>query len=264
MKTNSNYSYYICTQIYNESEHYLIDWLDHQFNVVGFKNVCLINVGQPLSRSFRQRFSIAYVEKKDRGQEFQYCLSSCFVDEPMRAEDMLMIHDVDEYLNVRKPDEIFNNYKNYDQFHFNEIRYGYVLDTEKEIMNRSLRTTNLWRKPHHLLGEYENDNLKNLFNCKTYDGWPSCNEGNGKEMIRVGAIKSFDTHFQSSNIQPERRIYIDMKKIRLNHYFMRTKEDATQSAKKWNKIGSRIGQINSNQWFRFIFDDSITDSKRLI
>ncbi|CAF1407388.1 unnamed protein product, partial [Adineta steineri] len=97
----------------------------------------------------------------------------------------------------RKPDEIFNNYKNYDQFHFNEIRYGYVLDTDKEIMNRSLRTTNLWRKPHHLLGEYENDNLKNLFNCKTYDGWPSCNEGNGKEMIRVGAIKSFDTHFQS-------------------------------------------------------------------
>ncbi|CAF1487232.1 unnamed protein product [Adineta steineri] len=78
----------------------------------------------------------------------------------MRAEDMLMIHDIDEYLNVREPDEIFNNYKNYDQFHFSEIRYGYVLDTDNEIMNRSLRTPNLWRKLHHLLGEYENDDLK--------------------------------------------------------------------------------------------------------
>jgi len=121
---NSHYSYYVCTQIFNESELYLIDWLDYQFNVIGFKNVCLINVGSPLSISVRKQFPIAYVEKQGRGQEFHYCLSSCFVDKPMRSEDMLMIQDIDEYLNVRKPDEIFNNYDQYDQFHFSEIRYG--------------------------------------------------------------------------------------------------------------------------------------------
>ncbi len=121
---NSHYSYYVCTQIYNESEHYLIDWLDYQFNVIGFKNVCVINTGQPLSISLRKKFPIAYVEKKNRFQQFNYCLSSCFLDKPMRPDDMLMIQDIDEYLNVRKPDEIFKNRYNYDQFHFNEIRYG--------------------------------------------------------------------------------------------------------------------------------------------
>jgi hypothetical protein len=120
----SRYSYYICTQIYNESDNYLFDWLDHQFNVVGFKNVCLINTGPPLSASIRKQFPFAYVQKANRLQEFEYCLSSCFVDKPMRPEDMLMIHDIDEYLNVRKADEISINYKNYDQFHFHEIRYG--------------------------------------------------------------------------------------------------------------------------------------------
>jgi hypothetical protein len=55
-----------------------------------------------------------------------------------------------------------------------------------------------------------------------------------------------------------------MKKIRLNHYMMRTKEDAMRSAEKWNKIGSRLGQIAVNSWFRIVFDDSITESKRLI
>ncbi len=45
---------------------------------------------------------------------------------------------------------------------------------------------------------------------------------------------------------------------------MRTKEDAVQSAKKWNKLQSRFDQIASNPWFRIVFDDSITESKRLI
>jgi len=121
---NSRYSYYVCTQIYNESEHYLIDWLDHQFNVIGFKNVCVINTGQPLSASLPKQFPIAYIEKKTRSQQFDYCLSSCFVDKPMHPEDMLMIQDIDEYLNVRKSDEISKNYDKYNLFHFNEIRYG--------------------------------------------------------------------------------------------------------------------------------------------
>ena len=122
--TNRQYSYYVCTQIYDEPEHYLIDWLDHQFNVVGFRNVCVINTGKPVSRAIRDRFHIAYVKKSNRDQEFEYCLSSCFIDEPMRPEDMLMIQDTDEYLNLRQPDMIFRNYHHYEMFHFTEVQYG--------------------------------------------------------------------------------------------------------------------------------------------
>ena len=281
---NQSYSYYVCTQIYNESEHYLIDWLDHQFNVVGFKNVCLINTGQPLSISLRRQYPIAYVEKVNRRQEFNYCLSSCFVDEPMRPEDMLMVQDIDEYLNVRKADEIFRNYNNYDRFHFEEIRYGnfncfsylcltfssaffgvgFVKQTEQEMFNQSLRTTNLWRKPSRQLGEYEEQNLQDLFNCTTYGGWPACRDGAGKQMIRVGAIKLLSVHGHKTNDNSKPKFDVDIRKIRLNHYMMRTEEDAIQSASKWNKLSSRIGQIALNKWFRIVFDDSILDSKRLI
>ena len=138
------------------------------------------------------------------------------------------------------------------------------MDTDIEMLNRSLRTTNLWRKPHNYLGEYEEKNIKDLFNCTSYDGWPACDEGNGKEMIRVGSIKSVSVHFHTSKAEPQRRLDVDMKKIRLNHYMMRTKEDAMRSAEKWNKLGSRLGQIAVNKWFRIVFDDSITESKRLI
>ena len=132
------------------------------------------------------------------------------------------------------------------------------------MFNRSLRDTNLWRKPHRYLGEYEENDLKDLFKCKSYNNWPSCNEGNGKEMIRVGAIRSLSTHFHINKVPIDRRLFVNMKKIRLNHYIMRTKEDALLSAKKWRKLGSRRGQIATNRWFRMIFDDSITESKRLI
>lgn len=138
------------------------------------------------------------------------------------------------------------------------------MNYDVQMINRSLRTTNLWRKPHHGLGEYEKEDLKKFFKCKSYAGWPACDEGNGKEMIRVGAIKSLSTHFHSSHISPERRYYVRMNQIRLNHYMMRTKQDAIESALKWHKLPSRMGQIVSNQWFRLIFDDSIIDSKRLV
>ena len=280
--TARNYSYYVCTQIFNESEHYLIDWLDHQFNVVGFKNVCLINTGQPLSASIRRRFPFAYVEKRNREQEFNYCLTSCFIDESMRAQDMLMIQDVDEYLNVRQADAISRHYDKYELFHFTEIRYGqftfnllpspsplfthrgFVLDREVEWANRSIRHVNLWRKPHTGLGENDGEEMKQLFKCKVYGGWPSCNEGNGKEMIRVGAIRSLSTHFHTSQGQVQRRLFLNMAQIRLNHYMMRTREDASVSASKWSKSLSRIGQIASNAWFRIVFDDSILESKKLL
>jgi hypothetical protein len=132
------------------------------------------------------------------------------------------------------------------------------------MLNRSLRATNIWRKPHRYLGEYEGKDLKELFKCKLYGGWPSCDDGNGKEMIRVDSIRSLSVHFRVSNVQPVRRLFVDMKKIRLNHYILRTKETALRSAKKWNKTALRLGQIATNQWFRLVYDDSITESKRLV
>jgi len=149
-------------------------------------------------------------------------------------------------------------------FIFFVIFLGYVFDKDEDMLNHSVRTINVWRKPHRYLGEYEEDDLKDLFNCKSYSGWPSCNEGNGKEMIRVGTIKSLSTHFHQSKNPSDRRLFVDMKKIRLNHYIMRTKEDALRAALKWRKTGSRLGQIATNQWFRMIFDDTITESKQLI
>jgi len=57
---------------------------------------------------------------------------------------------------------------------------------------------------------------------------------------------------------------VDMKNIRLNHYMMRTKENAVRSAIKWSKLPLRLVQIALNPWFRIVFDDSILVSKRLI
>ncbi len=132
------------------------------------------------------------------------------------------------------------------------------------MFRRSLRATNLRRKPYRALGEYEGKDLQDFFNCTIYGGWPACKDGNGKEMIRVGAIESLSVSYHSSKNQTNRRLNVDMKNIRLNHYMMRTKEDAIESARKWDKLVSRLGQIASNRWFRLVFDDSILDSKRLI
>ena len=139
-----------------------------------------------------------------------------------------------------------------------------MLEKETEISNRSIRQTNLWRKPHAGLGEYAEEDIQKLFKCKVYDGWPSCAEGNGKEMIRVGAIQSLSVHYHKSNMPHQRRLHIHMQDIRLNHYMMRTREDAEASAKKWKKAGSRLGQIATNAWFRIVFDDTILQSKKLI
>ena len=132
------------------------------------------------------------------------------------------------------------------------------------MANQSIRNVNLWRKPHPQLGEYAKQDLKDLFKCKTYDGWPSCEEGNGKEMIRVGSIQSLGIHFQSSKLKEQRRLHLEMKDMRLNHYMMRTREDAEISAKKWSKSGTRVGQIATNAWFRIVFDDTILQSKKLL
>jgi len=117
-----NYSYYVCTQILDESEAYLIEWIEYQLNVIGFKNICLINVGESFNKTFLSRYSISIINKKEYKQEFNYCLS-CF-DQSMKSSDLLLIQDIDEFLNVRQADVIYKNYNKYDKFHFQEIRYG--------------------------------------------------------------------------------------------------------------------------------------------
>lgn len=141
---------------------------------------------------------------------------------------------------------------------------GYIKNTNQEMFNQSLRAVNVWRKPHQFLDENVGTSLKNVHNCTVSGGWPSCEEGSGKEMIRVGAIKSLSVHYHNNKYDRVNRLLVHMKKIRLNHYIMRTKEDAVRSAKKWNKLPSRLGQIAANSWFKLVFDDSITKSKRLI
>jgi hypothetical protein len=119
----NRYSYYVCTQVMNEPEMYLTEWIEYQLHVIGFRNICLINVGQPFDKTFLSRYSISIINKKEKQQEFnKYCLS-CF-DPPMKPHDLLMIQDIDEYLNVRQADIISKNYDKYDRFHFREVRYG--------------------------------------------------------------------------------------------------------------------------------------------
>ncbi len=48
------------------------------------------------------------------------------------------------------------------------------------MKNKSLLETNVYRKPHEGLGEYTSKYIKDLLNCKTLEGWYSCDEGNGK------------------------------------------------------------------------------------
>jgi len=195
MNKTIHYSYYVCTQILNESEAYLIEWIEYQLNVIGFKNICLINVGENLNERFLSRYSINIIHKKEPIQEFNYCLS-CF-DQSMKSSDLLLIQDIDEFLNVRQADIIYKNYDKYDKFHFQEIRYGtkkfnqtkrlynfihlgYIYKTDEEMKNKSLLETNVYRKPHEGLGEYTSKTLRDLFNCQIHNGWYSCNEGYGK------------------------------------------------------------------------------------
>jgi hypothetical protein len=86
-------------------------------------------------------------------------------------------------------------------------------------------------------------------------------------MIKVGQIRQLATHFHQSNRYDNRTkdtLYIDLKHIRLHHYLMRTREDGIHRGMKWNKTISRMGVINSNAYFKMIFDDTIKESKRLL
>ena len=45
------------------------------------------------------------------------------------------------------------------------IYLGYIYETDQEMKNKSLLETNVYRKPHEDLGEYNSKNLRDLFNC---------------------------------------------------------------------------------------------------
>lgn len=154
------------------------------------------------------------------------------------------------------------------------------------MINRSLLETNVYRKPHVDLGDDTSQRLRDLHKCQVQDGWYSCDEGQGKvaitqsmdffnrkvsgilqEMIKVGKIHRLSAHFHQSNRNDNRTIetfYADMKSIRLHHYIMRTRENGIQKGIQWKKLQSRMGVINSNSYFKLIFDHTIKDSKRLL
>ena len=118
----------------DESEGYLIEWIEYQLHVIGFRNVCLINVGERFNEKIRSKYAIGVINKKERKQEFQQCLT-CF-EPAMKPSDLLFIQDVDEFLNVREADVIAKNYDRYDQFHFQEIRFGMTrFNTEEHSMH---------------------------------------------------------------------------------------------------------------------------------
>lgn len=124
------YDYYVCSQVMNESEGYLIEWIEYQLNVIGFKNICLINVGKQFNPILRERYSIGIIDKDDRQQDFNLCLT-CF-EQPMRSTDLIFVQDVDEFLNVQQADIIQKNYEHYDKFHFQEIRFGRLRTIEED------------------------------------------------------------------------------------------------------------------------------------
>ncbi len=86
----SRYDYYICTQVWNETNEHMIEWIEHQIFRLGFRNVCMISVEQPLDRTLVKRYRLATITKMVRVQEWQYCLE-CFTDPPMKPQDLLMV-----------------------------------------------------------------------------------------------------------------------------------------------------------------------------
>ncbi|CAF1552146.1 unnamed protein product [Didymodactylos carnosus] len=244
---------------------FLTEWLDHNLNVVGFKNICLINVGQPISenitKNYKNKIVIINFNTTIKKQHFHLCLT-CFTT--IRPNDLLMIQDIDEFLNVRNSNYLQNNYDLYDQFHFNDLRFGYVYEKTNDLINKKLLETNVYRRPHKGLGEYDDGDVQRLFNCSVVGGWTSCGNGNGKQMIKYGLIQELTPHFHKSKNNRSKILYVDMKQIRLQHYFIRTKENGLIKGGKWNKLTLVNGVIERNNYFKLIYDNSILTSKRLI
>ena len=83
-------------------------------------------------------------------------------------------------------------------------------------------------------------------------------------MIRVGAIEELGTHFHTPNNRSSgKRLYIDMKDVRLNHYCMRTRENSLTAGGKWDKNGYKQELIRLNNFFKAVYDPSVLYSKKL-
>ncbi|UJR14155.1 hypothetical protein I4U23_001150 [Adineta vaga] len=255
----THFDYYVCTQVWNESNEHIVEWIEHQIYRLGFRNVCMISAEEPLDEAIVKQYRIATITKAERDQEWRYCLQ-CFKDPPMKPEDLLMTQDIDEFLNVERSDAVSRLYDEYDRFHFTDLRYGYIYETDKEMENKSLLKTNVYRRPNEDLGEYMHPKFKDLFECND-----ACETTSGKEMIKVGAIEKLCTHYHDTNNRSNgKMVRIDMLHARLNHYSMRTRENSLIAGQKWNKIDYKTDLIKLNNYFKTVYDPSVIYSKRLL
>eukprot|EP01098_Paradermamoeba_levis_P016068 TRINITY_DN8456_c0_g1_i1.p1 TRINITY_DN8456_c0_g1~~TRINITY_DN8456_c0_g1_i1.p1 ORF type:complete len:449 (-),score=68.84 TRINITY_DN8456_c0_g1_i1:323-1549(-) len=257
----NDFEIYSCTQIYQE-ERWLEEWLFYHLHVLGFKNVCLIDVEpNPLHQYLHQKYNTGYLVSNNREQNFSLCLQ-CFQDH--KPDDLLFIHDVDEYLNVLDFSPVVQNHNKYDQFYFHEIRLGFVVNKTDDLPLNSLLQTNKWRQPHRWLKEEATwNNMKDILKCGVRGGWASCENSSGKAMIKFGKVKKMNVHWHVTSDGLEDAVAIDIALVRLNHYYVRTWQDGVEKGKKWDKLESVMGVLEKNDFFSLVYDDSILRAKKL-
>jgi hypothetical protein len=84
-------------------------------------------------------------------------------------------------------------------------------------------------------------------------------------MIKVGAIQALSTHYhETHNRTSGKRIYVDMRHARLNHYCMRTRENSLIAGAKWNKNDKKMDLIKYNNFFKSVYDPTVIYSKKLL
>jgi hypothetical protein len=88
------------------------------------------------------------------------------------------LQDIDEFLNVQKSNVVSALYDHYDMFHFMDLRYGYVYETDDEMKGKSLLETNVYRRQDTDLGEYMHPKFKEIFGCND-----ACESTNGKVSV---------------------------------------------------------------------------------
>lgn len=85
-----HFDYYICTQVWNETNEHLVEWIEHQLFRLGFRNICVISVEEPLDKEIVVRYRLATITKAEHEQEWKYCLE-CFTNPPMKPQDLIML-----------------------------------------------------------------------------------------------------------------------------------------------------------------------------
>ncbi|CAF1047881.1 unnamed protein product [Didymodactylos carnosus] len=243
----NKFDYYLCTQVMDE-EQFLPEWLDYNMNILGFKNICIINVGKNISVNITSKYDVAYTSHHNSTkQDFNLC-KKCFTS--IKSQDLLLIQDIDQFLNVRDSTYLTKNYDRYDGFYFHDMRFGYVKDKTNEIFNNKqsrfpMLTTNTYRGLIKTLDGSNGNQSDQSFNCSVRGGWNSW------------------PHFHQTTKNKSKILHVDMKQMRLNHYYVRSKEDGILKGKKWNKLQSMLGIIESNNFFKMTYDDTILTSKTL-